>query len=351
MKKALCLCLTVSILFGMFCTLSYADDKGRGYTKDFLVKANKYDIDLDGKVTVNEARKVLRVAAGLEEKSGEMNYDFDGDGIVSSIDASQALKASLGLIEVGTLTDEDTVSFLNSQLNWVKTRKPGFTGTSTSTCKSMKVTTTGAPVSSLNVTDTEYVDYVKKMKSLMTLAGMKDDYEKMLKEAEDAYKPQVSNITVDSANSKHYTKFPVNGYSWASKLTADDIKSIGYSVSGGYLTVTATFGKYSYTGETYPTKSSELQNIPYGKIFNLPSITPATGDGNYTLNSLVMHDGKVVIKVDIASGNIVKADYSYAYEMVCSSEKAMDDGDSSTVNMTMKPVSTITESFVINSAD
>lgn len=350
MKRALCLLLTVCILSAMFCVVSFADDKGREYTKDFLVKANKYDIDFDGKATLTDARKVLRIASGLEIKTDETNYDFDGDGYVTSADAVQALKASLGLIEVETVNNEDKVQFLNSQLNWVKTRKPGFTGTSTSTCKSMKVTTTGAPISSLNVTDTEYVDYVKKMKTLMSLAGMQEEYEKMLAEAQAAYKPQVSNITVDSANSKHYTKFPVNGYSWASKLTADDVKTVTYSVSGGFLTLTATFNKYSYTDKTYPSKSSELQNIPYGKVFNLPTVSSATGDSSYSLDSLVVHDGKVVVKVDIASGNIVKADYSYAYEMVCSSEQAME-GEGSTVNMTMKPVTSITESFVINSAD
>lgn len=57
------------------------------------------DVDGDGKVTAADARKILRVAAGLETLSGQAakNADVDGSGDITAADARKALLKSAGL--------------------------------------------------------------------------------------------------------------------------------------------------------------------------------------------------------------------------------------------------------------
>lgn len=59
----------------------------------------KGDVDNDGKVTAADARKILRVAAGLEKLSGQAakNADADGSGDITAADARKALRIAAGL--------------------------------------------------------------------------------------------------------------------------------------------------------------------------------------------------------------------------------------------------------------
>ena len=59
------------------------------------------DVDGDGKVTAADARKILRISAGLEKASGQAakNADVNGDGIITAADARRALLIAAGLEE------------------------------------------------------------------------------------------------------------------------------------------------------------------------------------------------------------------------------------------------------------
>lgn len=60
------------------------------------------DINLDSKITASDARKVLRMSAGLESTDGltVLNYDADGNGKLSAADARLLLRKSAGLGEL-----------------------------------------------------------------------------------------------------------------------------------------------------------------------------------------------------------------------------------------------------------
>ena len=57
------------------------------------------DINNDGKVTASDARKILRIASGLESASGQAkkNADVNGDGKITAADAREALRIASGL--------------------------------------------------------------------------------------------------------------------------------------------------------------------------------------------------------------------------------------------------------------
>lgn len=57
------------------------------------------DIDGDGKVTAADARKILRISAGLEKVSGQeaLNADVNNDGVINAADAREALLIAAGL--------------------------------------------------------------------------------------------------------------------------------------------------------------------------------------------------------------------------------------------------------------
>ena len=66
------------------------------------IEENKWihgDLDLDGKVSLNEVVTVLKVALGIEKITG-VSYakaDFDEDGSIKLSDAQAALKTALGI--------------------------------------------------------------------------------------------------------------------------------------------------------------------------------------------------------------------------------------------------------------
>jgi len=59
----------------------------------------KGDMDGDGKVSTSDARKILRIAAGLEKADGQAaeNADVDGDGKITAADARKALRIAAGV--------------------------------------------------------------------------------------------------------------------------------------------------------------------------------------------------------------------------------------------------------------
>ena len=162
MKKFLTTLLAVILLLSSLSVSAFAltgNDITQSY--DFALNVAQKDQNnniigytSDGKVTLDDARAVLRVSAGLEAPSEDINYDVDGDGFITVSDVKTIIGIILG-IDVTISDDEYLLSLFNAELNSVKDLRPGFTKTATTQCHSMRVTTRNAPDASLNVSNME----------------------------------------------------------------------------------------------------------------------------------------------------------------------------------------------------
>ena len=154
MKKILSVLLAVCIFFSVFSLNAFAT-----VTNDEIVSC--YDFNGDGSVNLTDARTVLRVSAGLEQPREGFVYDLDGDGFSTIEDVKMVLSIVMG-VDVEITSDEFNLALFKSELNNVKSVRPGFTKTATTQCKSMLVTTRNAPDASLNVTNMPFDQYTNK---------------------------------------------------------------------------------------------------------------------------------------------------------------------------------------------
>lgn len=120
----------------------------------------------------------------------------------------------------------------------------------------------------------------------------------------------VNATTVDQKNAM----FPVENESWSSKLAVDDIED---------ATVTEADGKYTITIKVKADEPSTetAHGVGHnGKAFSviMPSIVTdnAGGAANIIKNVQTGHkDGKIVVTVDKATGNVLTANYSYVWTL------------------------------------
>lgn len=349
MKKLLSVILAAGLLASCFSISAFATETETETELTLVEKAliaiERADVDGDLSYTTNDAVILLKAAAGIEESKAE--YDIDADGNVSVLDAQKLLRIAAGV--EGVVPGDVALEIFNENLNDVKRVKPGFHKTATAVCPTIKVTTTGAPFSSLNVTNMEYNQYVNKLisftESLGSIAGgdIATEIEAMRASAVEAYQPQTVTKTVYSTSNSHYSYFPVNNLGWSSKLTVEDIESINCNVSDGKLVVSVNMADYTYKGDAYPTGSngfSERQQLPYGKVFNIPAFDESDGS---TVNSVQFKDGVVSIDIDLTTKELTEVDYSFSY---ISNITAAQEEDS---NLVMKTNTTtnVTENYII----
>ncbi len=323
-------------------SVSAVDVEGLTTGEKALLTIQRADVNGDAKYSTDDVSLILKAAAGIIKIENEEYYDLDLDGYVSVKDAQLMLEVVTGVGKL--ITDEEALESFNTIINGVKTKKPGFNRTSTLVCPSVKITTSGFPLiaASLNVTNMEYKDYVNKMASLM---GDSADVDELKQSAVEIYKPQTETKTIAAASNSHYTYFPVNNLGWSSKLTVSDIKSITYTVSDGCIIYTVKMGDYTYGKGQYPSGSkgfSDRQKLPYGKIFNIPALSE---DDSTVVNSVQLKNGTVVLKADLATGNVVSVDYSYSYVTDVSSTNTSGNY---TINMKTVTSTNVTEKFVMN---
>ncbi len=311
-----------------------------------LLLMQRADINGDKEYSTSDVAILLKAAAGIIEIPDIDMYDLDFDGYVTVRDAQLMFKAVSDVAPLAS--EEESLEAFNLLLNDVKSIKPGFDKTATVVCPTVKVTSSGYPslLSSLNVSNMEYKDYVNKATNIMSKFGATDaDLADLKQTAEDIYEPQTETKTVAATSNSHYTNFPVNNLGWSSKLTTSDVKSVSYAVEDGYLVYTVRMNNYTYKGDEYPTGSagfSDRQKLPYGKVFNLPSLQE---DAATTVNSIQLKNGVIVVKADIVTGEIVSADYSYTYISDIVSVNAVD---SSTITMKMVTTTNVKENYVMN---
>jgi hypothetical protein len=323
-------------------SVSAVDVEGLTTGEKALLTIQRADVNGDAKYSTDDVSLILKVAAGIIKIENEEYYDLDLDGYVSVKDAQLMLEVVTGVGKL--ITDEEALESFNTIINGVKTKKPGFNRTSTLVCPSVKITTSGFPIiaGSLNVTNMEYKDYVNRMVSLM---GDSADVDELKQSAVEIYKPQTETKTIAASSNSHYTYFPVNNLGWSSKLTVSDINSITYTVSDGCIIYTVKMGDYTYGKGQYPSGSkgfSDRQKLPYGKIFNIPALSE---DDETIVNSVQLKNGTVVLKADLATGNVVSVDYSYSYVTDVSSTNTSGNY---TINMKTVTSTNVTEKFVMN---
>ncbi len=318
MKKVLSLLLAACLFVTAFSVNAFAADSSQEananlaqeYTTVFLSKLNRGDLDGDNKVTVEEASRLLRVAANLEEPQSGVDYDLTGDGKVTTEDARRALRIASGL-EIGA-TNEEIFDYFKNELNTVKLAFPGFERKTTSTCKSAKIAIKSEPESILDTSEVEFIDYIEGKKTMFTLLGKKTEYEELYADAQKKYEPVVSNRVVATGSSSHYSYFPVAGRSNACYLNYEDIKSITIKESNGQFIITMSMNSYTYDEKNpYPAttyEDEERLKLPYGKIFNIPQFSEAE---EMDITKVVLDKGKVVLTVDSTTGKIADVDYFY----------------------------------------
>ncbi len=352
MKKTLSVILVLSIMLGIFTISVSAADESATLTsaEKSMLKIQRIDANGDGSYTTTDASEFLRAAAGISADSDNEKYDLDFDGSVSVVDAQQALRMVAGIAPV--LTEAETLELFNEKINSVKTVRPGFEKTATVQCPSILITTTNAPIADMNVTNLEFDKYVDKIIKVMNTfpynMALNDEMRAQLNEmktqAKEAYLPQTSTKTVAKASNSHYSYFPVENLGWSSKLTIDDIKDATCQVVGSDIVFTVTLSDVTYIGDEYPTGSSgfsKRQTLPYGKVFKIPAFDESDGS---TVNKVQFKNGKVVLKVDVLTGDVISADYNYTYisEIIAAPQEDSE--------LTMKTATTanITDNYIMN---
>lgn len=347
MKKVLSLLLAICLLVTAFSVNAFAADSSeeananltKEYTEIFLGQLNRGDLDGDNKVTVEEAKKYLRVAAKLDEPQTGVNYDLTGDGKVTTEDARRALRIASGL-EMGA-TNEEIFEYFKNELNTVKLAFPGFERKTTSTCKSAKIAIKSEPESILDTSEVEFIDYIEGKKTMFILMGKKAEYEELYADALKKYEPVVSNRVVSTGSSSHYSYFPLAGRSNACYLNYEDIKSIEIKESNGQFIITLSMNNYTYDEKNpYPAtayEDEERLKLPYGKIFNIPQFNEAE---EMDITKVVLDKGKVVLKVDSQTGKIDDVDYFYRCSVTGVLVETVKDssGNETVMTTTMKNV-------------
>lgn len=375
MKKTISILLTVCILFSVLCVNSFAalttDEIVVNY--DFALNVAQKDEEnniigytSDGKVNLDDARAVLRVSAGIEAPREDLNYDIDGDGYITVTDVKTILSIILGINLSVNENDEYLLSLFKTELNSVKSTRPGFTKTATAQCHSMKVTTHNAPASELNVTNMEFDVYTNKtcdyMENLLSSAGlfipasqkaeMKAQIADLRKQADEMYDVKTTTKTVNRYGS-HYYHFPVNNLGNSCFLEIEDIKSIECYEEDGYIIRKVTMNEDTYIGDEFPTgnegASQRWKTISYGKVFNIPDFDETEGTKQTSvLNSVTFKDGVIISKVDKLSGLPVSVEYSYSYVADISTIPQTNEDGSEGLQMDSVTSATNTESYVIN---
>lgn len=374
MKKLISILLMAALIASAFSVSAFAltgNDIAQSY--DFALNVAQKDQDnnvigytSDGKITLDDARAVLRVSAGLEAPREGMNYDVDNDGFITVSDVKTIIGIILG-IDVTISDDEYLLSLFNNELNSIKSIRPGFTKTATAQCHSMLVTTSNAGVDDLNFDEpTEFDVYVDAVCDYMDsylngITGailqtsspteyneLKNQVSALRTQAKEAYDLQTTTKTINRYGS-HYYHFPVNNLGNSSFLEIEDIKSIECYEEDGYIIRKVTMNEDTYIGNEFPTGNEGFQQrwktISYGKVFNIPDFDETEGTKETSvLNKVTFKDGVIISKVDKLSGVPVSVEYSYTYIAdVTTVPQTADD-------MIMNSVTTATntESFVIN---
>ena len=320
MKRFLSLILCVCMLVTVFSMQVFAADETtekdphgvtRKYTTAFNKQLSKGDITGDNKVTEADATEYLKVAAKLSAPKENVNYDFNEDTQVTTDDARKALRVAAGLEPA--VSDEVIFNYFLDEVNSVKETFPGFKRTATGTCKSAKITVSGAYafLAGLSCKDKDFDVYLRE-NAEMFKEVYPDDYDEMLKQAESIYEPRIESKVINPGSNLHYTNYPVSTLGVSCKLEYEDIKDIKFETKENLYVITVTLGSYTYNSKNpYPAtydQHAERVKLPYGKVFNLAEFNE---EDAAKLQEVVLNDGKVTLTVDSTTGEVINSDYFF----------------------------------------
>ncbi len=320
MKRFLSLILCVCMLVTVFSLQVFAADETtekdphevtRKYTTAFNKQLSKGDVTGDNKVTEADATEYLKVAAKLSAPKENVNYDFNEDTQVTTDDARKALRVAAGLEPA--VSDEVIFNYFLDEVNSVKETFPGFKRTATGTCKSARITVSGAPILlGINCKDKEYVDFIRENEALFRDKSKPEEYDEMLKQAEELYIPRSEDKVINAGSNLHYTNYPVSTLGVSCKLDFEDIEDIKFESKDGKYIITVTLGDYTYGSKNpYPgaySQHAERVKLPYGKVFNLIEFSEEDAQ---KLQEVALRDGKVILTVDSTTGEIINSDYLF----------------------------------------
>lgn len=117
-----------------------------------------------------------------------------------------------------------------------------------------------------------------------------------------------------SSSSEKNAMFPVENESWSSKLSAEDISGATVSEADGKYTITITMK------EDAPSTATAHGTGHHGKAFSIimPSIVTDNAGPAASLIKNVQtghKDGKIVVTVDKATGNVLTANYYFVWTL------------------------------------
>ena len=285
-----------------------------GITTDYTVVVDG-DTDCDGVSDVLDVGRIERALAGHEELTPYqcLAASSGADDELEAADYQNVVNIALGK------PTDDILTVFKGILNSVKTNKPGFTCEKESTCRNCAITVSNFPISSLNVTDVEMLNYLENNKLLLQLTSSAEEYEAMVESVKAAYLPKVLDYTVQKGSDDHYYKFPVNDSVVSALLTAaDTLGSLSRTVGSTQTVYTATLCDESFAdGEAY-VNSYQQRTGTYSKLFSVPQLSTTEN-----VNGMVLKNGTVTVTVDNATGAPVAAVYSYTYELTVSTNQYM----------------------------
>ena len=308
-KKILALVLVMLLVMSMF-LLSFTTS---------AASTLKGDADGHGKLSSNDALLILRAAAGLEDNlSSETKTlcDIDGDGYISLFDARRILRAAAGLTNLEPTgkfkgytdknqifaSQEEALTFFNTNLNNIKSEKFGFTAMTDVEMKEFKA-------DKITLLGQEAENTASLIEGIFNTIGSDSD--------EEYY------VTYNSSSTN---KMSVEGQSYVTRLTNQDV--LGMKVefdatrhpeNGGIITITVAIPD---------TEKVDINDSSYIKVFNSENLLGATETALNTIltkvadGTEVVHYENAVLVAEFEAATGYPVSYSTSYETKVFVEKA-----------------------------
>ncbi len=296
MKKVICLCLTVAMFISVLSVSSFAIIDTNGGIMG--------DADNNGKLEIADARAALKAAAGIEPFESEDigRSDIDGDGVISVSDARAIFRASVGLqdLDIGGAftgfdggnyfnTADELVEYFNTNLNKIKTSRPGFTKTTEEKLKDFNIEEDGA----FGIVEKGTIDNIKS-KITENINSSND----------------TSYINKGTAC---YNEISYEGEDYVSEATADDLM-------GATAVVDEKKNTLEITVCVKNTEKAELSTSGYSKLLNPANmeedgIVTALGYVNQFVNAdgfrTTYKNGVFKATFDLKTNNVIEYKASY----------------------------------------
>ncbi len=300
-KKILALVLVMSLIMSMFAltVTTCAQSTVLG------------DADNSGDVTSNDALLVLRAAAGIEDNlsdEAKVLCDVDGDGYISLFDARRILRAAAGLTNLAPTgkfkgytdknqifqSQEEALSFFNTNLNKIKSEKFGFTALTDVEMKEFKA-------DKITLLGQEAQNTATLIEGIFNTIGSDSDEEYYV-----AYNTSSTN------------KMSVEGQSYVTRLTNQDVlgMKVEYDATrhpenGGVVTITIAIPD---------TEKVDINDSAYVRVFNTDNLLGATETALNTIltkvadGTEVVHYKNAVLVAEFEADTGYPVSYSTSYE-------------------------------------